>query len=66
VIHNLLGSFEFAPMVRKTALLKEYEKKELGRAARETAQQYDPSVLARAPLFVYNFKKELDLISIFQ
>lgn len=50
---NLLGTLEFAPLVRKTALLQDYESKQLGQIARHLVKQYDPSVLARAMRYLY-------------
>jgi len=53
IADNLIGSLEFAPIVRKTAVLKEYEKKELGKMAQELTKQYDPALMARAMRYMY-------------
>lgn len=53
VSDNLLGTLEFAPLIRRTALLKDYESKQLGQIARHLAKQYDPSILARAMRYLY-------------
>ena len=53
VADNLLGSLEFAPLVRKTVMLKDYETKQIGQMARDLAKQYDPSILARAMRYLY-------------
>ncbi len=53
VSDNLLGNVNFAPLVRKTALLKEFEKKQLQQKVQTLAQHYDPSLLARAMRYLY-------------
>ena len=53
IADNLLGSLHFAPIVRKTALLDAYEKRELGQLARALTKQYDPALIARAMRYMY-------------
>jgi len=53
VSDNLIGTLEFAPMMRRTTLLKDYENKQLGQVALDMAKQYEPSVLARAMRYLY-------------
>lgn len=50
---NLLGSLDFAPIVRKTSLLKDYEKRQIKLKAQQLAQQYDPILLSRAMRYLY-------------
>ena len=53
VADNLLGNIEFAPIVRRTSLLKDYEKRQIQKTAYELAKQYDPTLLARAMRYLY-------------
>lgn len=53
VADNSLGSLEFSPFVRKTVLIKEYEKKELHHKAQTLVQNYEPLLLARAMRYLY-------------
>lgn len=48
VSNNLLGTFLFSPMVRKTERLLQFERMELDKKALELTRKYDPSVLERA------------------
>ncbi|MBI5346126.1 MAG: Fic family protein [Chlamydiae bacterium] len=53
IAENLLGSLDFAPIVRKTPSIIGYEKKQMGKMAYDLAKQYDPSTLARAMRYLY-------------
>ncbi|MEI8300130.1 MAG: Fic family protein [Chlamydiota bacterium] len=53
IINNLLGDVKFAPMVRKSVVLQEYEKKQINKKACEVVQQYDLEVLSRAMRYLY-------------
>lgn len=53
VVVNLLGNLNFAPIVRKTSLLNEFEAKNFGKAAQDLTNQYDPALLARAMMYLY-------------
>lgn len=53
VADNLLGSLDFAPIVRKTIVLDAYEKRELGQLAHALTKQYDPALIARAMRYLY-------------
>lgn len=53
IADNLLGNLDFAPMVRKTARLEDYEKRKVDQIAHEVAKKYDPSLLARAMRYLY-------------
>lgn len=53
VLNNLLGNIEFAPTVRRTSLLREYEKKQIENIAHQLTEGYNPSVLARAMRYLY-------------
>jgi len=53
VADNLLGTLNFTPIVRKTPLLKDYEKRQIGQMAYELAKQYDPGLIARAMRYLY-------------
>ncbi|MES2200048.1 MAG: Fic family protein [Chlamydiota bacterium] len=50
---NLLGNLSFAPLVRKTVLLKKFEAKQVQESAKLLATQYDPALLARAMMYLY-------------
>jgi hypothetical protein len=50
---NLLGSLEFAPLVRRTSLLKRYEGKLLNQAAHDLAKEYNPLLVARAMRYLF-------------
>lgn len=53
ILENLIGNTEFSPIVRKTNLLIEFEKKKIGEVAHKLTTQYDPSILARAMRYMY-------------
>jgi hypothetical protein len=53
VADNSLGNLEFSPSVRKTTLIKQYEKKHLHDRAQKIVQNYDPTLLARAMRYLY-------------
>ena len=56
IIDNLLGNAQFSPLVRKSARLLQYERKNLRHVAEEVTKQYDSEVLVRA--IRYLFTKE--------
>ncbi len=56
VRHNLLGSFDFCPMVRKTALIGELQEENLGEQMLKLTQTIDPRIMTRA--IHYLFSKE--------
>ena len=53
IADNLLGSLNFAPIVRKTSLLEDYEKRQIKKITHELTKQYDPALLARAMRYLY-------------
>jgi len=53
ILDNLLGTTDFSPLLRKTQLLQEYEKKEIEKKAFNIAQRYDLDLLTRAMQYLY-------------
>ncbi len=53
VDNNLLGSFDFCPILRRTVALKNFEEKELDKVAGRVIKEYSPELLARAMLYLY-------------
>ena len=53
VNNNILGNPHFCPLVRRTALLAEYENQQLDQASREVIRHYSKHVIARAIHFLY-------------
>ncbi len=53
ILENLIGNTEFSPIIRKTNVLMDFEKKEIGQVASQLTKQYDPSILARALRYMY-------------
>ncbi len=53
VDNNLLGSFSFCPMVRKTRSLEQYESKKLDQMAHQFREKYPPDLFARALQYLY-------------
>lgn len=53
IADNLLGSPDFSPLVRKSDVIKEFEKKGVEQTAREVVKKYDPLLLARAMKYLY-------------
>lgn len=53
VNNNLLGNRLFAPLVRKSARLTQFEERNLSEVARNITKQYDESILARAVRYLY-------------
>jgi hypothetical protein len=53
VADNLLGNLNFACLVRKTPILKEYEQRKIDQVAIELTLAYDPVVLSRAMTYLY-------------
>ena len=53
IADNLLGTLDFAPMIRRSPRLRDAEKKDLGHVAHNLAKQYEPSVLERAMRYLY-------------
>jgi Fic family protein len=54
VNENLLGNKYFAPIIRKTAILKEFEAKNLSQKAHEILQEFDPYIIHRAANYLYS------------
>lgn len=50
---NLLGSLQFCPLIRRTALLSGFEDKQISKMAYDIEQKYDPSLLGRAMRYLY-------------
>ena len=53
IVDNLLGSINFAPLVRKTTLIEEFEKKDLYQKTQQIVQNYDSRLLERAMRYLY-------------
>ncbi len=53
VYDNLLGNRYFCPLVRKTELLKKYEKKNFDEKSKELLARYDRSIIRRAVQYLY-------------
>jgi hypothetical protein len=53
VLNNLLGFFEFCPVVRKSSLLQAFSAKKLADKARALTRKYSPEILARAMQYLY-------------
>lgn len=53
ILDNLLGNLDFAPIVRRTSRLNEFEKKRIDEVAYLLTESYDPHVLARAMRYLY-------------
>ena len=53
VIDNLLGTLAYCPVVRKTALLQQFEAQHLDLAAKDVVRQYDPRIIERAMRYLY-------------
>lgn len=53
VNNNLLGTKEYCPFARKTALLKKYERKNFSLMTQKLMNTVDPAVLARATNYLY-------------
>ncbi len=53
IADNLIGNLNFSPIVRRTPLLREYEKKQIHQTAQKLAKQYNPALLARAMRYLY-------------
>lgn len=53
VRNNLLGSRNFAPLIRQTANLQTMMEKELGKLVTNTLSQYDEDLLRRAAAYIY-------------
>lgn len=50
---NLLGTLQYSPLIRRTALLASYEDKKISNMAYDIEQKYDPSLLGRAMRYLY-------------
>lgn len=53
VNNNLLGNKVYCPVVRKTALLKKFERKNFSLMTKKLMNSVDPAVLARATNYLY-------------
>ncbi len=53
IINNLLGTPDFCPLIRKTALMGEYMRKDLSRQLTDILGRYDQNLLERASHYLY-------------
>lgn len=53
VSNNLLGNFQFCPIIRKTHVLEQFEKKNLDKIAKTLIKNYDDYTIQRATHYLY-------------
>ena len=53
IINNLLGTPDYCPMIRKTARLEEYARKDLSKQLADILGRYDRNLLERASHYLY-------------
>jgi hypothetical protein len=53
ILNNLLGTRAFCPMVRRTELLQEFERKSLAEEAAKIVEEFDEDAIRRAVSYLY-------------